>query len=232
MLTIRKSIDRGKTQTPWLVSRHTFAFGDFLDPSFVRFGPLIALNEDRLAAGSGYREHPHQEAEVFAYVIEGTLAHRDSTGGERVLRSGEIRRMRAGASINHSEANASASSVCHVLQIWISPSSDSPEPFYEVKSIDPQAVRNRFARIAAPSPRETELPIGQDAELWASHLDTDRELVRPMQQGRRCWLQVAKGEILLNDHALSSGDGAAVTDEARFFVRARRPSELLLLDLV
>ncbi|MBV9330781.1 MAG: pirin family protein [Alphaproteobacteria bacterium] len=230
MLVIRKSAERGKTQAPRLVTHHSFAFGNYRDPSFVRFGALMALNENQIAAGGECSQRHDREAEVLSYVIEGRLAPGGDQGQERALIPGEIKRMRVGAGISHAEANGSALESCRALQIWIAPSG-RPESPCEVASIDPEAARNRFARLAAPAPRAGEVRLTQDAELWAARLDADHEVVRPIQQGRRCWLQVAKGEVLLNERTLDQGDGAAVTDEDRFFLRAARPSELVLVDL-
>ena len=80
-------------------------------------------------------------------------------------------------------------------------------------------------------PLSCEVRIAQDAEIWAAHLAPDNETIRPIAPGRRAWLQVARGQVVLNDATLNSGDAAAVTDEECVMVRAREPSELLLFDL-
>ena len=139
--------------------------------------------------------------------------------------------MSAGHGIVHSEFNASRERTAHLLQIWITPSKAGLEPSYEQKSIDPGAVRNRFARIAGPDSNAREVRLVQDAEIWAAKLDTGNEAVHPLASGRRAWLQVVKGELVLDAETLKAGDAAAVTDADEISVRALKPSEVLLFDL-
>jgi len=231
MITVRKSEDRGKGKIDWLDSRFSFSFGDYYDPAHENFGALRVINEDWIKGGAGFPPHPHRDMEIVTYILEGAIAHRDSTGGGGTIRPGEIQRMSAGSGIVHAEFNASATETCHLLQIWIMPSRRGIEPGYEQKRIDPDAVRNHFARIAAPDPRENEVRLVQDAEIWAAKLDAGVEAIHPLAQGRKAWLQVAKGEVVLGDQILKAGDAAAITDQAQIAVKSNALSEVLLFDL-
>jgi redox-sensitive bicupin YhaK (pirin superfamily) len=231
MLTIRRSEDRGRTQIDWLESRHSFSFGDYHDPAHESFGALRVINEDHIAAGAGFPPHPHRDMEIITYILGGAIAHQDSSGGGGTIRPGEIQRMSAGRGIVHAEFNASPDEPCHLLQIWILPSRRGIEPGYEQKTIDAAAVRNHFARIAAPEPRVNEVRLMQDAEIWAAILDADVEAIHPLAPGRKAWLQVARGEIAIGEDVLKAGDAAAITDMADIAVRSNAPSEILLFDL-
>ena len=231
MITVRKSEDRGKGKIDWLDSRFSFSFGDYYDPAHENFGALRVINEDWIKGGAGFPPHPHRDMEIVTYILEGAIAHRDSTGGGGTIRPGEIQRMSAGSGIVHAEFNASPTETCHLLQIWIMPSRRGIEPGYEQKRIDPDAVRNHFARIAAPDPRENEVRLVQDAEIWAAKLDAGVEAIHPLAQGRKAWLQVAKGEVVLGDQILKAGDAAAITDQAQIAVKSNALSEVLLFDL-
>ena len=230
VFTIRRAGERGRTLSSWLDSHHTFSFGKFRDPDFTRYGPLCALNEDRIAVGGGFRPHSHKNIEIVTYPLDGTLRHRESTGSESVSGPGQIQRMSAGSGITHSAVNAGARSVCRVIQLWFEPST-RVEPSCELKPLDAEAMRNRFSRLASPSPRSNEIRIAQDAEVWAARIDSDHEVVQRIARGRKAWLHVARGEIVLNETILHDGDGAALGDDERFLVRANVPSELLLIDL-
>ena len=231
MITIRKSEDRGTTSIGWLESRHTFSFGDYRDPSYVNFGPLRVINEDAVAGGGGFPPHSHSDMEIVTYVLAGALQHRDSLGTGSVIRPGEIQRMSAGTGIVHSEFNASRDHPCHFLQIWIIPSERGIAPSYEQKTLDPDSMANKFVRIAAPEPRETEVRLVQDAEIWAARFDREEEAIHSLSPGRRVWIQVAAGSANVCTHPLQQGDAAAITDVDQIRIRTSGPAELLLFDL-
>jgi redox-sensitive bicupin YhaK (pirin superfamily) len=231
MITLRKSEERGQTRIGWLDSRHSFSFGDYYDPKHESFGPLRVINEDWIAGGGGFAPHGHRDMEIVTYLIDGALQHKDSIGGGGIIRPGEIQRMSAGRGIVHSEFNASRERTAHLLQIWIMPSRTGLEPSYEQKAIDPDAVRNRLARIAGPNPNAHEVRLVQDAEIWAAKVDEGGEATHPLAKGRRSWTQLVSGELMLDGRTLKAGDAAAITDADKVTVRALKPSEILLFDL-
>jgi len=231
MLTLRKSGERGKTRIDWLDSQHTFSFGEYHHPQHMGFGPLRVINEDRVAPGGGFQPHPHRDMEIVTYLLEGALAHKDSLGTGSVIRPGEIQRMSAGTGIVHSEFNASQTEPVHFLQIWIMPSEQGFAPSYEQKTIDADAVRNKFARVASSEPLPNEVRLMQDAEIWVARFEGEEEAVHKLQPGRKVWLHVARGNVEVSGERLSAGDSAAIVDEESILVRAREPAEVLLFDV-
>jgi redox-sensitive bicupin YhaK (pirin superfamily) len=231
MITVRKSSERGVTKIGWLDSRHSFSFGEYCDPAFESFGALRVINEDWIAGGAGFPPHPHRDMEIVTYILDGAIQHKDSSGGGGTIKPGEIQRMSAGTGIVHAEFNASPDQRCHLLQIWIMPSKKGIEPGYEQKTIDAKAIQNHFSRIAAPDPQPNEVRLVQDAEIWAARLDADVEAIRALAQGRKAWLQVARGEVKIGDEILKAGDAAAITDQQQITVRSVTEAEVLLFDL-
>ncbi|HEY5611418.1 MAG TPA: pirin family protein [Thermoanaerobaculia bacterium] len=233
MITLRKSEDRGVGRHGWLLSYHTFSFAHYYDPKQMGYRTLRVINEDHVSPSKGFGTHSHEEMEIISYVLEGALAHRDSTGGEGVLRPGEVQRMSAGTGVSHSEFNASESDPLHFLQIWIEPRVYGVAPGYEQKMFPEEERRGRLQLIVSPNGEEGSLHIHQDARIYSSVLASGQRVEHSLAPNRFAWLQVARGEVELNGVALRQGDGAAVREEAALTLAhvSTDPAEILLFDL-
>jgi redox-sensitive bicupin YhaK (pirin superfamily) len=231
MITIRPAGERGRTDWGWLDSRHTFSFGEYHDPRHMGFRSLRVINDDRVAPGAGFGTHGHRDMEILSYVLEGGLAHRDSTGGGGVIRPGEIQLMRAGTGVTHSEKNASKAEPVHFLQIWIVPGASGLAPRYDQKAFDAQAARERFVVLASNDGRDGSIPVHQDVSLWMARLAGGDERAHALAPERHAWVHVARGTVALNGLELGEGDGAALTDEPRVRLVGRSDAEVLLFDL-
>ena len=151
MITIRRAGDRGHANHGWLDTWHTFSFASYRDPRNMGFRSLRVMNEDFVAPGQGFGEHPHRDMEIITYVLEGALEHRDSMGNGEVLHAGEFQRMSAGTGITHSEFNPSPSEPVHLYQIWLLPERRGIEPSYEQKRFAEDERRNRLPVSTATS---------------------------------------------------------------------------------
>ena len=231
MIYIRRSTDRGSADHGWLDTRHTFSFADYHDPDFMGFGHLRVINEDRVAPGTGFGTHPHRDMEIITYVLEGGLAHRDSTGSGGVLRPGEVQVMSAGTGVTHSEMNASKDEPVHFLQVWVIPDKRGTKPRYDQKRFDAEGRRDRLQLVVSNDGADGSLSIGQDAQLYAAELGEGKSVEHRLGAGRRAWLQVARGRLQLDEHELAAGDGVAIVEEELVKIMAREPSEFLLFNL-
>ena len=231
MITIRRAFDRGHVNHGWLDTYHTFSFSSYRDPKHVHFRALRVMNEDVVAPGQGFGTHPHDNMEIITYVLEGALEHRDSMGNGEVLRPGEFQRMSAGTGITHSEFNPSPTEPVHLYQIWLFPQQDGIEPSYEQKRFDEVERHNRLRLVASPDAAEGSLLIHQDARIFLSLLDADKQVTRELRPGRHAWLQVLRGKVALNGQALQTSDGAAVSDEAALEIKASDDAEVMLFNL-
>ena len=232
MLTIRRSAERGTADLGWLLSRHTFSFGDYYDPDHEGFGPLRVINEDRVRPGEGFGTHGHRDMEIISYVLEGALEHKDSIGTGSVIRPGDVQVMSAGTGIRHSEFNHSKTEPVHFLQIWIVPDRLGIAPRYDQKRFPDDEKRGRLRLVGSPDGRNGSIVIHQDAELFAAILDEGEQATHSFEKGRNGWLQVVRGSVEANGRRVDAGDGAAVQDEAALNVTAKTAgSEILVFDL-
>jgi len=230
MITLRPEKERGHADHGWLKSAHTFSFADYHDPRHMGFRSLRVINEDRVAPGAGFGMHPHRDMEIISLVLEGSLAHKDNLGGGAVLRPYEIQHMSAGSGIRHQEFNPDPELPVHFLQIWIEPSKTNLPPCYQQKKI-PLEAGSRTYLLAGPPGLHALVNINQDALLYLTHLQKNESHIHPLTQSRAAWVQVLRGNLLLNGMALGEGDGSSVSHEHEFTLTATTNAEALVFDL-
>jgi redox-sensitive bicupin YhaK (pirin superfamily) len=230
-ITVRRSSERGLADHGWLRSRHTFSFADYYDPSHMGFRSLRVINDDVVAAGRGFPEHPHRDMEIFSYVLEGALAHRDSLGNERILTPGQIQLMSAGTGVRHSEFNPSASEPTHFLQIWIQPREHGLKPSYTEWHPSSQHADDPKVLVISPDGRDGSAGIQQDAEIYRILLEPGQSVQHEVREGRGIWLQIAEGSVVLNGITLATGDAAATEVSGTLTLTANSRTNALLFDL-
>ena len=233
-VSIRRSLERGFADHGWLKSYHTFSFAEYHDPRHMGFGPLRVINEDRVAPSAGFPTHAHRDMEIVSYVLGGGLEHRDSMGTGSVIRPGDVQRMSAGTGVYHSEFNASDREGVHFLQIWIIPEHRSIPPSYEQTHFPRAELRGKLRLIGARDGRDGAVTIHQDVALWAGVFDQSESTSYTVAAGRRAWVHVARGSVVIGGEALSAGDAyALVADDgpAAITIEGREDAEILLFDM-
>ena len=231
MITIRKAAERGHADHGWLETYHTFSFADYRDPAHMGFRSLRVINEDVVQPGRGFGRHPHNDMEIVTYVLSGALKHEDSLGNGSVIRPGEVQYMCAGTGVLHSEVNPSSAEPVHLLQIWIRPDRTGHEPDYAQRDFPLQDRLNSLCPVISPDGRLDSIAIHQDVVLYATMLEPGASVSHELLPRRHAWLQVARGDVVLGELALSAGDGAAIRDEAALRITAAGEAEILLFDL-
>jgi redox-sensitive bicupin YhaK (pirin superfamily) len=231
LISFRDRNTRGRTQTGWLDSQHSFSFGGYHDPRQMGFRSLRVLNEDRVIPGAGFPAHSHRDIEIVTYVLQGRLKHEDGLGHSSVVGPGEVQRISAGSGITHSEYNASPDAPLHLLQLWIIPNRTGTPPGYAKEPLSDGARSGSLVLAAGPEGSGAAVAIAQDARIYAATLDAGVMAVHPLAAGRGAWLQVARGLVALNETEMREGDGAAIEGETRIAIEALTDSEFLLFDL-
>jgi redox-sensitive bicupin YhaK (pirin superfamily) len=231
MMTVRLAQERGKTQTPWLDSHHTFSFNQYYDPRYTGFRDLVVINEDYVAPGRGFGPHEHRDMEIISYVVEGQLAHQDSTGVSSIIRPGDVQRMSAGTGVRHSEFNPSDTEPTHFLQIWIQPEQDDLAPSYEQRPFPGADQQTALRLVASRDGREGSVTVHQDVALYVGRMVVGQEYTYHLADDRHAWVQVTRGVVRLNGTPLSAGDGVSLSKESVLQIRATESAEILLFDL-
>lgn len=230
-MNLRRADDRGRADFGWLDSRHSFSFGQYFDQRFMGFGPLRVINEDKVAPGRGFDTHGHRDMEIVSYVLEGALRHKDSTGTGSVIGPGDVQRMSAGTGVMHSEFNDSDSEPVHFLQIWIEPEEKGLPPSYEERHFPVTQRQDQWRLIGSRDGRDQSVVIHRDVDLFSAVLGSAAQLSYALAENRSAWLQLARGEVVLNGQTLTAGDGVAIEGAAEFDLRAATDAELLLFDM-
>jgi hypothetical protein len=231
MAEIRRAEERGYADHGWLKSYHSFSFAEYFDPRHVEFGPLRVINEDRVVPGAGFGTHGHRDMEIISYVLEGELAHKDSTGTSSVIRPGDVQRMSAGRGVMHSEFNNSQSQPVHFLQIWIQPDVRGIAPEYDEKRFEPADKRGRLRLVASPDGADGSVRIHQDARVYAGLFDGDEHAALEVAPGRRVYVHVAQGRVTANGEGLVAGDAMKLEGISKASFADGAAAEVLVFDL-
>ncbi|GAA2930285.1 pirin family protein [Streptomyces enissocaesilis] len=217
MISVRRSADRfrGGDASAGIESLHAFSFGHFYDPGHLRFGAVLACNEERLAPGAGFDEHPHRHTEIVTWVVEGELTHRDSAGHATVVRPGDVQRLSSGAGVRHVERNDGDEPLVFV-QMWLAPQGPGGAPSYEV--VRGIADATPYALPAAGALLHVRRPgVGGRTAV------PDAPLV---------YVHVVRGRLDLGEHGLGPGDAARITGARGLeLVAAAAPAEVLLWEM-
>lgn len=231
MLAVRKAEERGLGRTSWLDSRHTFSFANYYDPDEIGFSDLLVINDDRVTPRGGFSTHPHQDMEIFSYVLEGSLEHRDSMGVAYVSGPGDIQMMSAGTGVYHSEFNASDSELLRFLQIWIVPDRKGATPRYHQMHFPKEKKRGQFLLVISPDGDPDTLPVYQDVKVYSALFDGDEETVFELRPDRFAYVHLARGSVQVNGKVIKEGDGVRIRKETQLKFDKGQGAEVLLFDL-
>jgi redox-sensitive bicupin YhaK (pirin superfamily) len=195
-MDVRRAAERyqGGEPAAGIETRHAFSFGPHYDPDNLRFGALIACNEERLAPGAGFDEHPHSHTEIVTWVVEGELTHRDSTGHETGVRPGDIQHLSAAAGVRHAERNDGGAPLTFI-QMWLTPLQPGGTPRYELV---PDATLYTVPEAGAT--------------LHVRRLAAGERTAVP--DAAYVYVHVVRGEVRLDGERLGPGDAARITNAA------------------
>lgn len=228
---VRRSQERGFADHGWLVARHSFSFADYHDPAHMGFRSLRVINQDLVDPGMGFPPHGHRDMEIFTYVLEGAIEHRDSLGNHAQLKPGQIQVMSAGSGVKHSEYNPSKTDRLHLIQVWIQPDRPGLRPRYAEWKPTAEQLAAPKVLIISNDGRDGSAHISQDADVYRVKTSADGTVSHELRQGRGLWFQLIGGEVEIGGVKLSPGDALKSEEPGSFAFTSTGPIEALLFDL-
>ena len=193
-MKIRPANTRGVMQKSWITSLRTFSNNDYWNPRYMNWGSLKVINDDTQQPGGCVPNHEHKNYDIFGYIVSGTLKHTDSLGNNVVAQAGQIQHMWAGSSIWHTESCV-GNTPARYLQIWFTPNRElNSKPYY-----------NLYNKAAEFGP--IDIPIHCDMSAYGGVLTDSLEL-------GPSYVYVVDGTGVIDNIAISTGDGAEITDSA------------------
>lgn len=230
--TLLKATERGSADYGWLKPNYYFSFSQYYNPEQVHFGLLRVLNDDFIAGGGAFPTHPHDNMEIVTIPFSGALQHKDSTGGEGIIKAGDIQIMSAGSGVRHSEANASATDPVTLFQIWVFPKKRNIEPRYDQRSFDLNDRINRWQIVVSPREEDQALWINQDARFALTKLEAGKTLeYENAFAGNGVYLVNISGVCSVGESTLQRRDAIGISQTDRFSITAMEDSEILAIEV-
>ncbi|EMY59808.1 pirin family protein [Leptospira terpstrae serovar Hualin str. LT 11-33 = ATCC 700639] len=179
----------------------------------------------------GFGTHPHQNMEIISIPLFGELAHKDSTGTNGIIRTGDVQIMSAGSGIMHSEFNHSSEKKVNFLQIWILPKVAGIEPRYAQKTFSEAGRVNRFQTVVSPIDEEA-VWINQDAYFSLATLEPGKELSYQVHApGQGIFTFLIQGKLTVDDTVLERRDAVGLWGKEEYKFHADVKSELLVIEV-
>lgn len=231
------SESRGYADHGWLQAKHTFSFARYYDPERMGFGLLRVVNDDIIAPSKGFAPHSHDNMEIISIPLAGALAHKDNTGGEGVIRHGEVQVMSAGRGVEHSEFNLQSDAETNLLQIWILPKELNIHPRYEQAKFSIDGRKNKIQFVVSPLGSDhAGLKINQDAYFALSDVAQDEHVDYELQQeGNGLFVMNIEGEFETLEENLQRRDALGVqfdhSENKKVTVSANSDSQVLFIEV-
>lgn len=242
MLTHYPYKSLGHADHGWLKSKHHFSFARYYNPARMGFGKLRVINDDWVAAGTGFPAHPHSNMEIISVIRSGAISHQDSTGNKGITKAGEVQVMSAGTGIIHSEYNRSHEPLTF-YQIWLETNKNNIAPRWESKKFptQPQASLTLLAS-GYDEDKGTALYVNQQVRIFGGQLAQGMVIEQSIKD--QAYILASAGSFIVATSVNSSaetnkenvtmhkGDGLEVRQCGTIEVRASTACEIIIIDTV
>lgn len=184
---------------------------DHIDPFLFlnHHGHQVYPPENR---GLPFGPHPHRGFETVTFILQGDLAHKDSSGAESIINAGGVQWMTAGSGLIHAEVS-SAEFMKHggdleILQLWV----NLPSKFKMVKPAYTGLQKENIPKVELDNGKVSiEAVAGNwggtkgaftpvsDIQLALVHLKTGGVYKKAIAAERNIFFYVIKGNVTVNN---------------------------------
>ncbi|ABC81975.1 pirin family protein [Anaeromyxobacter dehalogenans] len=174
---------------------------DHLDPFFL-FDHFGSENANDYIAG--FPMHPHRGIETITYMLDGSVAHRDSIGNSGVIGAGDVQWMTAGSGILHEEMPKVGPRRLDGFQIWV----NLPAKLKMTRPRYQDVPAARIPEVARPGGARVRVVAGEvdgvagavkDIFAGPTYLDValpaGKTFEQPVPRGHTALLYVFEGEV-------------------------------------
>jgi len=228
-----ESTNTNWTNPNWLKSRLHFSN----NLKNIHFGPLRVMNDDLVQPMRGFGTHPHSNAEIVTYVIDGELTHKDSMGTSETLSRGAVQFMTAGTGIRHSEHNNNKTKPLRFIQMWFTPRQYGLTPNYGSMPGDVSIIQNKWAHLVSDvkNSQPTPVKINQDVNIYVALLQNEARLPFKVTEDRQAYLLCVEGDVTVaGDHGseeLTQHDAAEVKGKNDLVIHGKDGTHVMIVEM-
>uniref|UniRef100_A0A6V3IYH2 Pirin N-terminal domain-containing protein n=1 Tax=Lotharella globosa TaxID=91324 RepID=A0A6V3IYH2_9EUKA len=223
------------TNKNWLKSRFHFSFAEYSNYENTNFGVLRVMNDDLVQPRRGFGSHPHRNAEIVTYVVQGKLTHQDSMGTKESLGRGSIQFMTAGTGVVHSEHNLDDEPL-RFIQMWLTPERSGLKPNYGSMCGSKIDSKNRWGHLVSSTSSKASTPvkIHCDANIFSAELSDEKAtLDLDLAEGRQAYFLAVEGSPTISgkfgSQKLVQHDAAELSGGESFKITG--PGHVLLVEM-
>jgi len=227
---IHRAATRGTKDLGWLLSKFSFSFSGYQNPTMKGFGTLRVFNDDTVQKGGGFGIHAHINMEIISVMLQGKMNHKDTLGYSEVVEKDWVQIMSAGTGLRHEEYNIGDEEV-KFLQIWIEPKLQNIGPRYQKRLFSKEKRKNKLQTIVSSEEGAEHCWINQNAKLSLGWFDAGGTVTYSFNPVNKCvYTFILEGSVTIDGETIGKRDGIGLWETNSFDIKAEQESEFIVIE--